>query len=45
MNFASSARAAEDSSRWKGIVTKSFDRLWCPNNLTRLWDRLEISHF
>ena len=33
MNFVSSTRAAED----KGIVES---HLWCPNDLTKLWDRL-----
>ena len=34
MAFASSTRAAENRSRWKGIVI----HLWCPDDLPRLWD-------
>ena len=36
MDFASSTRAAENRTRWKGIV-----HLWCPDDLPRLWDRIE----
>ena len=32
--FASSTRAAEKRTRWKGI------HLWCPDDLPRLWDRI-----
>ena len=38
MGFASSTRAAEEMTRWKGIVVKSFV---VPNDLTMLWDRLD----
>ena len=37
MDFASSTGAADDRTRWKGIV----GHLWCPNNLAMLWDRLD----
>ena len=37
MDFASSTRATEDRTRWKGILKS---HLWCPNDLARLWDRL-----
>ena len=39
MNFATSARAAEDRN---GIVSS---HLWCPNDLARLWDRLHFDFF
>ena len=40
MDFAGSTKAAEDRTRWKGItcIVKSSV---CPNDLTRLWDRLD----
>ena len=38
MDFASSTTAAENRSRWKGIVAI---HLWCPDDLPRLWDRIE----
>ena len=38
MDYASSTRAAEDRTRWKEIVVKSS---LVPNDLTRLWDRLD----
>ena len=40
MDFASSARAAEDRTRWKGVVVS---HLRCPNDHTRLWDRLNYT--
>ena len=36
MGFASSIRAAEDKTRWKEIVVKSFV---VSHDLIRLWDR------
>ena len=39
MDFASSTRAAENRSRWKGMVANSS---LVPNDLPRLWDRIEI---
>ena len=36
MDFGSSTRAAEDRTWWKGIVVS---HLWCPSDLSRLWDR------
>ena len=38
MDFASSTRAAENRTRWKGIVGISSV---VPDNLPRLWDRIE----
>ena len=38
MDFASSTRAAKDRTRRKGVVVKSSV---LPNDLTRLWDRLD----
>ena len=38
MDFASSTRAAENRSRWKGLLQI---HLWCPDDLPRLWDRTE----
>ena len=38
MDFASSTWAAENRSRWKGIVANSSV---VPRNLPRLWDRIE----
>ena len=38
MDFASSTRAAENRTRWKEIVVI---HLWCPDDLPRLWDRIE----
>ena len=38
MDFASSTRAAENRSRWKGIVVNSSV---VPDDLPRLWDRIE----
>ena len=38
MDFASSVRTAEDRTWWKGIV-ESY--MWCPNDLARIWDRLD----
>ena len=38
MDFASSARAAENRTRWKGIVANSSV---VPEDLPRLWDRTE----
>ena len=38
MDFASSTRAAENRSRWKGILRI---HLSCPDDLPRLWDRIE----
>ena len=38
IDCASSARAAENRTRSKGIVTIY---LWSPNDLPRLWDRIE----
>ena len=38
MDFASSTRAAENRSRWKGIVANSSV---VPDDLPRLWDRIE----
>ena len=40
VDFASSARAAENKTRWKGILRM---HLWCPNGLPRLWDRIEYN--
>ena len=39
MDFASSTRAAENRTRWKGTVANS--SVCCPNDLPRLWDRTE----
>ena len=36
MDFAISARAAEDRTRWKGVDAKPSG---CPNDQARLWDR------
>ena len=38
MDFASSTRATENRSRWKGIVANSSV---VPDDLPRLWDRIE----
>ena len=38
MDFASSTRAVEDRTRWKGIVVKTSV---CPNDLARLWGKLD----
>ena len=38
MDFASSTRAAENRSRWKGIVANSSV---VPDDLPRLWDKIE----
>ena len=38
MDFASSTGAAEDRTRWKGIVVKS---AVVSNDLARIWDRLD----
>ena len=38
MDFASSTGAAEDRTRWKGIVVKSSV---VSNDLARIWDRLD----
>ena len=38
MDFASSTRAAENRTRWKGIVANSSV---VPDDLPRLWDRIE----
>ena len=38
MDFASSTKAAENRSRWKGIVVNSSV---VPDDLPRLWDRIE----
>ena len=38
MDFASSTRAAENRTRWKGIVAKSSVM---PHNLPRLWELKE----
>ena len=35
MDFASSTRADENRTRWKGTVVR------CPNDLTRLQDRVD----
>ena len=43
MDFASSTRAAENRTKWKGIVALRI-HLWCPDDLSRLWDRIEIGH-
>ena len=37
MDFASSTRAAENRTRWRLLRI----HLWCPNDLSRLWDRIE----
>ena len=37
IDFASSTRAAEDRTSGKGLESY----LWCPNDLTRLWDKLD----
>ena len=39
MDFASSTRAAENRTRWKGIHLFHQIHLWCPDNLPRLWDK------
>ena len=39
MDFASSTRAAENRTRWKGTVANS--SVCCPNDLPRFWDRTE----
>ena len=39
MDFASSTRAAENSQDGKGLLQI---HLWCPDDLPRLWDRIEI---
>ena len=38
MDFASSTRAAENRSKWKGIAAKSSV---VPNELAWLWDKIE----
>ena len=38
MDFASSTKAAENRTRWKGIVAESSEVL---QDLARLWDRLD----
>ena len=38
MDFASSTRAAENRTKWKGIVANSSV---VPDDLPRLWDRIE----
>ena len=38
MNFASSTRADENRTKWKGIVANSSVS---PDDLPRLWDRIE----
>ena len=38
MDLASSTRAAESRTKWKGIVANSS---LCPDDLPRLWDRIE----
>ena len=38
MDFASSTRAAENRTKWKGLLQI---HLWCPDDLPRLWDRIE----
>ena len=40
LDFASSTRAAEDRTGWKGIVVKS---AVMPNDLIRLWDKLDCT--
>ena len=40
MDFASSTRAAENRTRWKGIVAIN---MWSPEDLPRLWDRIEYN--
>ena len=40
MDFASSARAAENRIKWKGIVAKSSVM---PHNLSKLWELKEKS--
>ena len=40
MNFASSTRAAENRTRWKGTVAKSSVM---PHNFPRLWELKEKS--
>ena len=37
-DFASSTRTAETGQYEEGLLR---DHLWCPNNLVRLWDRIE----
>ena len=39
IDFASSTRAAENRTRWKGLLRT---HLWCPDDLTGLCDRIEI---
>ena len=41
MDFASSNRAAKTGLGGKGSLES---HLWCPNDLARLWDRLD-SHY
>ena len=38
MDFASSTRAAENRTKRKGLLRI---HLWCPDDLPRLWDRIE----
>ena len=38
IDFASSTRAAENMTRWKGLLQI---HLWCPDDLPRLYDRTE----
>ena len=40
MDFASSTRAAEAWTRWKGIFVVI---LWSPNDLARLWHLLDYT--
>ena len=42
MDFASSNRAAENRSRWIGLLRI---HLWCPDDLPRLWDRIATELF
>ena len=39
MDFASSTRAAEN--RMDKVEMDCCSHLWCPNDLPRLWDRME----
>ena len=39
IDFASSTRVAVNRTRWKGLLRT---HLWCPDDLTRLCDRIEI---
>ena len=50
MDFASSTRAAENRSRWKGIIANSFvvprrpSKLWDKKKLNRYMDKLSINN-